>query len=61
MSNFNPLFSSYLTIALILHAGKVMFKLLKAKLQQYRNQEHPDVQAGKAEELELILPTFIGS
>jgi len=31
-------FSSYLTIALILHAGKVMFKLLQARLQQYRNQ-----------------------
>ena len=33
-------------IALILHAGKVMLKILQAKLQQYVNREIPDVQAG---------------
>ena len=38
--------SSYCTIALILHASKVMFKILQARLQQYVNQELPDVQAG---------------
>ena len=38
--------SNYCTIALISHAGKVMFKILQARLQQYMNQELPDVQAG---------------
>ena len=33
-------------IALILHAGKVMLKILQAKLQQYQNHELPDVQSG---------------
>ena len=28
------------------HASKVMLKILQARLQQYMNQEHPDVQAG---------------
>ena len=37
---------NYLTIALILHAGKVMLKILQARLQQYVNHELPDVQAG---------------
>jgi len=32
------------TIALISHASKVMLKILQAKLQQYVNQELPDVQ-----------------
>ena len=32
-------------IALISHAGKVMLKILKARLQQYVNRELPDVQA----------------
>ena len=35
--------SNYRTIAFILHASKVM---LQARLQQYVNQELPDVQAG---------------
>ena len=35
-----------LTIALISHTSKVMFKILQARLQQYVNQEIPDVQAG---------------
>ena len=38
--------SNYHTIALISHARKVMFKILQARLQQYVNQEFPDVQAG---------------
>ena len=38
--------SNYCTIALILHASKLMLKILQAKLQQYVNRELPDVQAG---------------
>ena len=38
--------SNYHIIALISHASKVMFKILKARLQQYVNHELPDVQAG---------------
>ena len=38
--------SNYRTIALISHAGKVMFKILQARLQQYMNHELPDIQAG---------------
>ena len=34
------------TTALILHASKVMLKILQARLQQYVNQELPDVQVG---------------
>ena len=34
------------TTALISHANKVMVKILQARLQQYVNQELPDVQAG---------------
>ena len=37
--------SNYHTIALILHASKVMLKILQASLQQYVNRELPDVQA----------------
>ena len=38
--------SNYHTIALISHSSKVMLKILQARLQQYVNQELPDVQAG---------------
>ena len=38
--------SNYHTLALILHASKVMLKILQARLQQYVNCELPDVQAG---------------
>ena len=38
--------SNYHTIALISHASKIMLKILQARLQQYVNQELPDVQAG---------------
>ena len=35
-----------LKIALISHTSKVMLKILQARLQQYMNQELPDVQTG---------------
>ena len=38
--------SNYCTVALISHTSKVMLKILQARLQQYVNQELPDVQAG---------------
>ena len=38
--------SNYRTIALISNASKVMLKILQARLQQYMNNELPDVQAG---------------
>ena len=38
--------SNYHTIALISHSSKVMLKILLARLQQYVNQELPEVQAG---------------
>ena len=38
--------SNYCIIALISHASKVMLKILQTRLQQYVNQELPDVQAG---------------
>ena len=34
------------TVALISHVGKVMLKILQARLQQYLNWELPDVQVG---------------
>ena len=37
---------NYHRIALISHASKVMLKILQARLQQYMNQELPDIQAG---------------
>ena len=37
---------NYHTIALISHTSKVMLKILQARLQQYKNCELPDVQAG---------------
>ena len=55
--------SNHHTIALISQAGKVMLKILLARLQQYMNHELPDIQAGfrKAEEPEIKLPTSTGS
>ena len=38
--------SNYGTIVFISQASKVVLKILEAKLQQYMNQELPDVQAG---------------
>ena len=37
--------SNYYTIAPILHASKVMLKILQARLQQYMNCELPNIQA----------------
>ena len=37
--------SNYCTTALVSHAGKIMLKILRARLQQYVNRELPDVQA----------------
>ena len=37
--------SNYHTTALISHASKVMLKIFQARLQQYVNREHSDVQA----------------
>ena len=37
---------NYCTIALISHSSKVVFKILQARLQQYWNQELPDVPTG---------------
>ena len=37
--------SNYHTIALISHTTKVVVKILQARLQQYANNELPDVQA----------------
>ena len=34
------------TTALVSHASKVMLKILQDRLQQYVNQEFPDIQAG---------------
>ena len=36
--------SNYQTVVFISHASKVMLKILQARLQQYVNQELPDVQ-----------------
>ena len=38
--------SDYYTVVLISHAIKVMLKILEARLQQYRNRDLPDIQAG---------------
>ena len=35
--------SKYHTVALISHTSKVILKILQARLQQYINQELPDV------------------
>ena len=55
--------SNFHMIVLISLASKVMLKLLQAKLQQYMNQEFPDVQTRyvKAEEPENKLPASAGS
>ena len=38
--------SNYSTISLISHASNIMLKILQARLQQYMNQELPDVYSG---------------
>ena len=55
--------SNYLTTVLISHASEVMLKILQARLQQFGNQELPDVQAGfwRDREQEVRLPTLTES
>ena len=55
--------SNYHTTVLISHVSKVMLKILQDSLQQYVNQEIPNVHARleKAEEPEIKLQTSVGS
>ena len=55
--------SNYRTITLILHASKVMLKILQARLQQYVNVNSLmfKLDLEKAEEPEIKLPTSTGS
>ena len=55
--------SNCCTIAVILHASKVMLKNLQARLQHYMNCELPDFKLvlEKTEEPEIKLPTSVGS
>ena len=53
--------SNYCTIAVILHASKVMLKILQARLQQYINFQMFKLDLEKAEEPEIKLPAFAGS
>ena len=55
--------SNYHTVTLISHDSKVMLKILQARLQQYMNQELPDVQAGfrKVREPKIKLSNSAGS
>ena len=39
-------YANYCTISLISYSGQVMLKILQARIQQYVNQEIPDVQSG---------------
>ena len=52
--------SDYCTVALISHTGKVMLKILQARLQQYEKCELK-LHLEKAQELEIKLATFVGS
>ena len=55
--------SNYRTIAPILHANKVMLKILQSRLQQYMNYDFQifKLVLEKAEEQEIKLPTSAGS
>ena len=56
--------SNYHTIGLISHASQVKLKILQARLQQYMNQELPEMSKldlEKAEETEIKLPASTGS
>ena len=54
--------SNYCTIALILHASKIMLKIFQARLQQYINQESQmyELNLEKAEEPGIKLPISAG-
>ena len=55
--------SIFHTVALILHASKVMLKILQVRFQKYVNHEIPDVQVGfrKGRGTKINLPTSAGS
>ena len=53
--------SNYSTIVLISHASKLMLKILQARLQQYMNNELPDVQAGFRKGRGTRDQTYVGS
>ena len=56
--------SNYHTIGLISHASQVKLKILQARLQQYMNQELPEMSKldlEKAEETEIKLSASTGS
>ena len=53
--------SNYLTTALILHASKLMLKILEARLLQYVNFQMLKLDFEKTEEPEIKLPTSFGS
>ena len=69
MFNFNKMLSTrecsnYSTIALILHASKVLLKILQARPQQNVNRELEQMfklDLEKAEEPDIKLPTSAGS
>ena len=48
-------------IVLISHTGKVMLKILQARLQQYVNLQMYKLDTEKVEEPEIKLLTFTGS
>ena len=54
---------NYHTIAFSSHTSKVMLKILQARIQQYRNHELPDVQAGfrKGRGTRDQIAAFVGS
>ena len=51
----------FFSLAFISHATNVMLKILQVKLQQYVNQELPDIQVEKTEEPDIKLPTSVRS
>ena len=53
--------SDYRTVALILHASKVMLKILQARLQLYMNFQMLKLDLEKAQESEMKMPTSVGS
>ena len=55
--------SDYWTIALVLHASKVMLEIFQTWLQQYLNQELPDVPFGfvKGRGIRDQIATSVGS
>ena len=56
-------YSNYHRIEFISHVSKVMLKILQSRLQEYMNQELPDIQLDfeEIEEPEIKVPTFIVS